>query len=81
MNQEFSYVHWIDRILHNRPFRLLMGASIGKCKVVLQLSTFLLAPIITNPLNPAQRRNPAALPSALPVLQQEAAESAIASLE
>jgi len=28
MNQEFSYVHWIDRILHNRPFRLLMGASI-----------------------------------------------------
>jgi putative transposase len=28
MNQEFSYVHWIDRILKNRPFRLLMEASI-----------------------------------------------------
>jgi putative transposase len=28
MNQEFSDVHWIDRILKNRPFRLLMEASI-----------------------------------------------------
>lgn len=26
MSQEFSYVHWIDRILENRPFRLIMGA-------------------------------------------------------
>jgi len=50
MNQEFSYVHWIDRILHNRPFRLLMGASIGKCKVVLQLSTFLMSMLKPEPL-------------------------------
>lgn len=28
MSQEFSYVHWIDRILNNRPFRLIMGAII-----------------------------------------------------
>jgi len=26
MGQEFSYIHWIDRILENRPFRLIMGA-------------------------------------------------------
>jgi putative transposase len=26
VSHEFSYVHWIDRILNNRPFRLLMGA-------------------------------------------------------
>jgi putative transposase len=26
MSQEFSYIHWIDRILHNRPLRLMMGA-------------------------------------------------------
>jgi putative transposase len=28
MSQEFSYIHWIDRILHNRPIRLMMGAII-----------------------------------------------------
>ena len=28
MSQEFSYIHWIDRILQNRPIRLMMGAII-----------------------------------------------------
>ncbi len=56
MNQEFSYVHWIDRILHNRPFRLLMGASIGKCKVVLQLSTFLMSMLKPEPLQKSKGR-------------------------
>lgn len=28
MRQEFSYAHWIDHILENCPFRLIMGAVI-----------------------------------------------------
>ncbi len=49
MGQEFSYIHWIDRILENRPFRLLMGAIAQECKVLFRLSTFLgYSPMLNN---------------------------------